>query len=175
MTILNRRALLAVSAALIFLPAAVLAQNSTPPSGEGNGQGAGPENQRQRGMQARQRQEAIASKLGLTDDQKQQWRKIQMQTAKEARTVRGDNSLSAEQKQAKMKEIRKQSRQQIMAVLSPEQQQELKKLWEEQRQKKQNSNSSDEKDSGDDDDGAQTDGFFAGMVQDPAPAQKPPK
>lgn len=182
MATFSKHTLLAVSAALMLLPVGAPAQSPAPQSGNAGQEGAPPDNQQNERRQQQRRQAAIAGKLNLTDDQKQQWVRIQRQTAQEVKAARNDNSLSAEQAQAKLKEIHQQTRRQLMALLSPEQQQELKKLWEEQRQKQQqnspNPNSGPGQDKGNkqDQDDAQADDFFAGMVQDQAPAKKaPPK
>jgi Spy/CpxP family protein refolding chaperone len=87
-----------------------------------------------RGMRGGQGMGALAQKLNLTDDQKQQFHQIHQQMMKQARTVHKDSSLSDEQKRDKMQQLRKQSHQQMFSILTPEQKDQLKQLRE-QRQK----------------------------------------
>ncbi|HEY6968048.1 MAG TPA: hypothetical protein VJA94_02500 [Candidatus Angelobacter sp.] len=125
-------------------------------------------------QQQQRRLALLAQKLNLTADQKRQWMQIQKQTARQIRAVRKDDSLSEEQMQAQLKEIHKQQRDQIMALLTPEQQAELKTFWEEQKQRQQSnsSSSSDSPAQTKEDDAA--DDLFAGMVSDdPAPPPQP--
>jgi len=134
--------------------------------------------QSDRPPQAQQRQQRrltlLAQRLDLTGDQKQQWMQIQKQTAQQIRAVRKDDSLSEEQMQARLKEIHKQQRDQILALLTPEQQAELKAFWEEQKQKQQSDGSSS---SGPQEQNKETenpDDLFAGMVSDdPVPPPQP--
>lgn len=125
----------------------------------------------------------LAQRLNLTDDQKRQWAQIQRQTAQKVRVARKDDSLTEEQMQAQLREIHKDQKQQIMALLTPEQQNALKEFWEEQRQKQQQNKASDNNSSGDSsssgssstqnsDNAKDNDDLFAGMVSDdPAPSQ----
>ena len=64
-----------------------------------------------RGMRGGQGMGALAQKLNLTDDQKQQFRQIHQQMMKQARTIHTDSSLTADQKRDKMQQLRKQSHQ----------------------------------------------------------------
>ena len=64
----------------------------------------------------------LSEKLNLTDAQKAAIRPILATEANEIRTVHQDSSLSAEQKQAKTKEIRDNSREKINALLTTDQQ-----------------------------------------------------
>ena len=136
--------------------------------------------QSDRPLQAQQRQQQqrrlalLAQRLNLTADQKQQWMQIQKQTAQQIRAVRKDDSLSEEQMQARLKEIHKQQRDQVMALLTPEQQAELKAFWEEQRQKQQSDSSSSSSPQTQNKETENADDLFAGMVSDdPAPPPQP--
>lgn len=64
----------------------------------------------------------LSEKLNLTDAQKAAIKPILATEANEIRTVHQDSSLSAEQKQTKVKEIRDNSREKINALLTPDQQ-----------------------------------------------------
>ena len=64
----------------------------------------------------------LSEKLNLTDAQKAAIKPILATEANEIKAVHQDSSLSDEQKQAKVKEIRDSSREKINALLTPEQQ-----------------------------------------------------
>jgi Spy/CpxP family protein refolding chaperone len=100
-------ALLLVGAA----PAITRAQDAT--------QGAGQE-------QAAPAQKADRPNLNLTDDQKAQMKKIREDAKSQIDAVKNDTSLSAEQKQAKMKEIRRDSHKHVMSMLTPDQRKTMK-------------------------------------------------
>jgi len=143
------------------------------------GSGNQPDNQQGNQVQMHRQQQRrlamLAQKLNLTDDQKRQWLQIQRDTAQKVRAARVDQSLSEEQMQAQLKEIHKQQREQIMALLTPEQQQELKNFWEEQKQKQQSEQSSGagSGSSPQDKEGEKEDDLFAGMISDDPPAPQP--
>jgi protein CpxP len=79
----------------------------------------------------------LAQKLNLTDQQKQQFRDIHQKSMEQARAVRNDSSLSADQKRDKMRELRKQQHQQMFSVLTPEQKDQLKQLREQRKKQMQ--------------------------------------
>ena len=64
--------------------------------------------------------------LNLTDDQKAQMKQIHQATKSQIETVNNDASLSADQKQAKIHEIRHDARKQMVGLLTPEQRQQMK-------------------------------------------------
>lgn len=124
-----------------------------------------------RGMRRGQGMEAIAQKLNLTDDQKQQFRQIHQQMMKQARTIHSDGSLTADQKRDKMQQLRKQSHQQMFSILTPEQKDQLKQLREQRQKEMQEKNKG--KSSGDQasarspsSSAADDDDPFAGMTSD---------
>jgi len=170
MIFLSRRAWLAGAMALMLFPLMANAQ-SGPSNQQDNQQG----NQAQMHRQQQRRLAMLAQKLNLTDDQKRQWLQIQRDSAQKVRAARMDQSLREEQMQAKLKEIHRQQREQIMALLTPEQQQELKNFWEEQRQKQQSEQSSGagSGSSTQDKEGEKEDDLFAGMISDDPPAPQP--
>ena len=130
--------------------------------------------QAQQRQQQQRRLAVLAQRLNLTADQKQQWMQIQKQTAQQIRAVRKDDSLSEEQMQAQLKEIHKQQREQVMALLTPEQQAELKAFWEEQKQKQQSDSSSSSGPQAQNKETENTDDLFAGMVSDDPPPPPQP-
>lgn len=147
-----------------LLPISALAQDNGQTQTQ-PGQGRPGMEQRRRN---RQRMAFLAQKLNLTDDQRQQFQKLHQQAAQQARAIHNDSSLTDEQKQAKMQELHKQTRGQMMAALTPEQQEKLKQLWQERRKHQEDkekgtggkTQSSNKKPSADDDDP------FAGMTSD---------
>jgi len=64
--------------------------------------------------------------LNLTDDQKTQMKKIHESTKTQLDAVKSDNSLSADQKAAKIHELRRDSRAQMVKLLTPEQREQMK-------------------------------------------------
>jgi len=71
---------------------------------------------------AREFMQEISEKLNLTDAQKAAIKPILATEANEIKAVHQDGSLSNEQKEAKVKEIRDNGREKINALLTPEQQ-----------------------------------------------------
>ena len=70
----------------------------------------------------------LSEKLNLTDAQKAAIKPILATEANEIKAVHQDGSLSNEQKQAKVKEIRDNSREKINALLTPEQQKKFAEM-----------------------------------------------
>ena len=68
--------------------------------------------------------------LDLSADQQIQIEAIHKQTAEQLKAVRGDASLTDDQKHAKSRELRKSTEEQVRAVLTPEQQAKAKELRE---------------------------------------------
>jgi periplasmic protein CpxP/Spy len=69
--------------------------------------------------------------LNLTDDQKAQMKKIHQDAKAQIAAVNNDTSLSADQKQAKIRSIRRDTHKQTEALLTPEQRQTMKQ-WHKQ-------------------------------------------
>lgn len=142
--------------------------------------------QNDRPPQARQQQQQqrrlamLAQKLNLTDEQRRQWMEIQHQTVQKVRAARKDDSLNEEQMQARLREIHREQREQVMALLTQEQQDELKAFWAEQKQKQQEKASDNSAPAADSsaqngDAGKEKDAdLFAGMTSDD-PAPQPPQ
>lgn len=70
--------------------------------------------------------------LGLSDTQKADMKKIREDTKTQIEAVNGDASLTADQKHDKIRELRRNSRKQMHAVLTPEQREKMKE-WSHER------------------------------------------
>jgi len=64
--------------------------------------------------------------LSLTDDQKAQMKKIHEGAKSQIAAVNNDSSLSADQKQAKIQSIHRDTHKQVEAMLTPDQRQTMK-------------------------------------------------
>lgn len=72
---------------------------------------------------------ALAKWLQLTDEQKAKIRDIASNAREQARKIRTDGTLAPEQKRKQLLELRRNTRQQIGSVLTPEQREKMRKLW----------------------------------------------
>lgn len=70
----------------------------------------------------------MAQRLNLTADQKSKIRPLFADQHKQVQAVQSDAALTPQQRQEKVREIRKATQQQVMAVLTPEQQQQMKQM-----------------------------------------------
>ena len=70
----------------------------------------------------------LAQHLDLTNDQKAQLKPILKHEAEQVRDIRQNSSLSPEAQRDQIKEVRKDTRPQILAILTPEQREKLKDL-----------------------------------------------
>ncbi len=75
----------------------------------------------------------ISSELNLTEDQKQKIQPILQSEFQQLKTVRDDASLSPDQKQAKVQEIRDNAKSQIAPILTPDQQKKLAAMKTEEK------------------------------------------
>jgi Spy/CpxP family protein refolding chaperone len=75
--------------------------------------------------------------LNLTDDQKAQMKKIHEGAKSQIAAVNNDTSLSADQKQAKIQAIHRDTHKQTEALLTPEQRQTMKQ-WRKAHRGQQN-------------------------------------
>jgi len=73
--------------------------------------------------------------LNLSQDQKKQMDDIHSQTRQEKEKINNDNSLTADQKQQKLKEIDKQEKSKMNNVLTPDQRQKVKQNRANQKKK----------------------------------------
>jgi Spy/CpxP family protein refolding chaperone len=115
--------MIAILAALVFGCAVAFAA-SAPDSNSPGHRNGGPAAQRP----AHEFMKELSEKLNLTDAQKAAIKPILATEANEIKAVHQDSSLSTEQKQAKTKEIRDNSREKINALLTPEQQKKFAEM-----------------------------------------------
>ena len=80
----------------------------------------------------------VEDELQLTQDQKEKIAAVVDDENRQISTVRNDNSMSMEQKQQKVMQIRQEGSPKIKAVLSPEQLQKLAVIQERMRQQQGN-------------------------------------
>jgi Spy/CpxP family protein refolding chaperone len=71
--------------------------------------------------------------LNLTDEQKAQIKQIRTDSRSQMDAVNADSALAADAKQAKIREIRKGTHQQMLKVLTPEQRKQMKQNMRERR------------------------------------------
>src|SRR5690349_22762195 len=74
--------------------------------------------------------EQIAKELNLSPDQKKQVDGIHADTRKQKEAIENDKSLTEDQRQQKIKELKKQERSKMNAVLTPEQREKIKQTRE---------------------------------------------
>ena len=84
-----------------------------------------PRHGHKQGDRAEQRLKRLSKKLNLTDDQKEKVRPILQDEEKQLTDMEADSTLTAQQKHKKTKEIRRSSRAQLDAILTPEQKEKL--------------------------------------------------
>jgi Spy/CpxP family protein refolding chaperone len=106
---------LALAAGLLALCGAPALRAQTPQSDPG-----------QQTPQHTQRHNDDLASLNLTDDQKAQVQKIHENMKSQMDTVKGDTTLTQDQKHSKMEAIRKESHEQVKQVLTPEQRAQLR-------------------------------------------------
>ena len=122
----NRFFTFILSGAMV-LPMAALAQAGSTASGDN---AATAQTQpKERG----ERGEKFAKELNLTPDQQAELKSIRENMRQQAQAIKNDSSLSADQKKAKFKELRKSSHEQMMAKLTPDQQAKFKEMRKEHR------------------------------------------
>ena len=118
------RAFTGISIALLLttqLAAGLLAQTTTPPAANDSAPRHMGE-MRDRGL------EHMARRLNLTDQQKTQIQGLFQTRRTQAMSIKQDTSLTTEQKQDKLRQLRESNRQQMTAVLTPEQQQQMRQM-----------------------------------------------
>ena len=123
----NRFFTFILSGAMV-LPIAALAQTASTASGD-NSNTAAQTQPKERG----ERGEKFAQKLNLTPDQQAEIKSIRENMKQQAQAIKNDSSLTADQKKAKFKELRKSSHEQMMAKLNPDQQTKFKEMQKERR------------------------------------------
>ena len=123
----NRFFTFILSGAMV-LPMAALAQTASTASGD-NSSTAAQTQSKERG----ERGEKFAQKLNLTPDQQAEIKSIRENMKQQAQAIKNDSSLTADQKKAKFKELRKSTHEQMMAKLNPDQQAKFKEMQKEHR------------------------------------------
>jgi Spy/CpxP family protein refolding chaperone len=122
---------LAITASFLLLsvfPAPSQAQNKAPDSTAGQS----------RAMHEKHGDHnAMLANLNLTDDQKAQIKQLHEGTRAKVEAVNSDSSLSAEQKQAKIHDIRRDMHEQVKKVLTPDQRKQFEENMREHRESKQ--------------------------------------
>jgi Spy/CpxP family protein refolding chaperone len=125
----NRFLTLILSGAMV-LPMAALAQDAGSATSGDNASAAAPQTQKsERG----ERGEKLAQELNLTPEQKADLKSIRENERQQAKAINNDSSLTADQKKAKFKDLRKSSHEQMMAKLTPDQQKKFKEMRKEHR------------------------------------------
>jgi len=119
-----------------------------------------------RGAAGRNGMAALAQKLNLTGQQKQQFRQIGQESHQQAVSVRSDSSLSDADKKAKLQEVRKQAHLKMFAVLTPEQKEQLKQMREERKKQMEKKQGPGDQASSQKPGISQDDDPFAGMTSD---------
>jgi protein CpxP len=84
-----------------------------------------------------QRHEDELAKLNLTDDQKAKVSKIHADMRSQMDAVKSDTTLTADQRQMKLKEVHRASHEQVLQVLTPDQRQQMKADEKERKAAKQ--------------------------------------
>lgn len=80
---------------------------------------------------------AMMANLNLTDDQKMQIKQIHEGSRSKMDAVNNDSSLSADQKHAKIRDLRRDTHEQVKKVLTPEQRKQFEENMREHRDSKQ--------------------------------------
>jgi Spy/CpxP family protein refolding chaperone len=122
---------LAITASFLLLsalPALSHAQNNAPDSTPGQSQAM---------HEKRGEQNAMLANLNLTDDQKAKIKQIHEGTRSKVEAVNNDSSLSADQKEAKIRDLRRDTHEQVKKVLTPEQRKQFEENMREHRDSKQ--------------------------------------
>jgi Spy/CpxP family protein refolding chaperone len=107
--------------ALTFAPGISRAQSGSQPPAQDQSQAAPAAPAQQEG-----RKHGVMQGLNLTDDQKAAMKKIHESTKAQMETLNKDESLTADQKAAKVHQLRHSARMQMVKLLTPEQRQQMR-------------------------------------------------
>jgi Spy/CpxP family protein refolding chaperone len=107
--------------ALTFAPGISRAQSSSQPPAQDQSQAAPAAPAQQEG-----RRHGVMQGLNLTDDQKAAMKTIHESTKAKLDAVKKDESLTADQKEAKVHQLRRGARMQMVKLLTPEQRQQMR-------------------------------------------------
>jgi len=114
----------------IVLPLAALAQTSNSGTAADTGTAATAT------APKAERGSRFAQKLNLTTDQKAEFKSIRENAKQQTESIKNDSSLTAAQKRAKLKELHKSTREQMMSKLTPDQQKTFKQMRKEHRRER---------------------------------------
>jgi Spy/CpxP family protein refolding chaperone len=120
---------LAITASFLLLstfPALSHAQNNAPDSTQGQAM-----------HEKHGDQNAMLANLNLTDDQKAQIKQIHEGMRSKTEAVKNDSSLSSDQKEARIRDLRRDTHEQVKKVLTPEQRKQFEQNMREHRDDKQ--------------------------------------
>jgi Spy/CpxP family protein refolding chaperone len=120
---------LAITASFMLLsvfPALSSAQNNAPDSTQGQAM-----------HEKHGDHNAMMANLNLTDDQKAQIKQIHEGTRPKIEAVNNDSSLSADQKQAKIHDLKRDMHEQVKKILTPDQRKQFEENLREHRESKQ--------------------------------------
>ncbi|HSM86126.1 MAG TPA: hypothetical protein VLT16_08245 [Candidatus Limnocylindrales bacterium] len=109
---------------------------------------------------------ALAQKLNLDDQQKEQFQHIRRQIMEQARSVRNDSALNDKQKREKLRQLRKQAHRQMFSLLTPEQKDRLRQMREEHRKQMESNKTSGAAQAAQKPASSDDDDPFAGMTSD---------
>jgi Spy/CpxP family protein refolding chaperone len=120
---------LAITASFMLLsvfPALSYAQNNAPDSTQGQAM-----------HEKHGDHNAMMANLNLTDDQKTQIKQIHEGMRSKVEAVNNDSSLSADQKEAKIRDLRRDTHEHVKKILTPEQRKQFEENMREHRDSKQ--------------------------------------
>lgn len=75
----------------------------------------------------------LAKELGLSKDQRKEIKAIRGSAKQEAYAIKSDTTLTDAEKKSKLKDLHRQTKEQVMDVLTPDQQAQLKQIIAERR------------------------------------------
>jgi periplasmic protein CpxP/Spy len=138
-TFASRFAVLAFALSAVSLaPAAFAQDNGAPADSAASPQSSAPMRQ---GADPQKQAAHMAKRLALSDDQSSKLLGILQNRQQQVASVRGDSSLSQQDRRAKMRSIQQDTESQINALLTPAQQTQYANLKQMQRQRMQNARS----------------------------------
>ncbi len=113
-------------ALLSFVPAALQAQDAAPAPGDQQAQQQ-PRSPEQRVDRMLDR---MTQNLGLSDEQREKIRPILLDQAQQMRALHDDTSLSPQDRRAKVRALRRATRQKVDQILTPEQKAKRRENWQ---------------------------------------------
>lgn len=125
-----KRFAFALGLLLVFSTWPALAQSSPSQSTPAPGQGTPGTSRRSGGA----RGEPCWKQIGISQSVAQKHHQIEQSTRSEVESVCNDSSLSAQQKQDKIRQLHEQERKQMEALITPQQEQQLKACREQRRE-----------------------------------------